>query len=144
MNVMTVKDVVKATGLSRETLRYYENAGLLTRPARGLNGYRNFTASDLERLEFIFKTKKAGFTLREIRELISLKDNGQANCRLGRDISLERIRKVDAKISSLIEVRAILDDFVQRCEAAGLDQPCSLSFHLDPILSSARGVDADG
>ena len=132
MKVMTVKDVMKMTGLSRETLRYYENAGLLSKPMRGANGYRHFTASDLERLEFIFKTKNAGFKIREIRELISLKDTGRANCRLGRDIALKRSGVIDEQIASLREVRAILQDFALRCEAKGLDEPCSLSFNLDP------------
>jgi MerR family Zn(II)-responsive transcriptional regulator of zntA len=130
---MTVKDVSRTTGLSRETLRYYENAGLLREPRRGSNGYRYFDEGDLDRLEFILKTKKAGFKIREIGELISLKGNGNATCRLGRDIALGRIRKVDEQIASLTEVRAILVDFAERCEAEGLDEPCSLSFHLGPV-----------
>jgi DNA-binding transcriptional MerR regulator len=131
MEPITVNQVVKLTGLSRETLRYYENAGLLGQPTRGANGYRYFDKSDLQRLDFILKTKRAGFKIREIRELIDLKDNGAATCRLGRDIACERIDNVDEQIASLQEVRAMLQDFAERCEAEGLDEPCSLSFHLE-------------
>lgn len=129
MSSMSVKDVIRSTGFSRETLRYYENAALLPKPARLRNGYRRFCAKDLERLEFIRKTKQAGFKLREIRELISIKDRGKATCRVGRDIARARIASVDAQIASLQEVREILRDFAKRCEQEGLDQPCSLSFH---------------
>lgn len=132
MQPVTVNQVVKLTGLSRETLRYYENAGLLGKPTRGANGYRYFDKSDLQRLDFILKTKRAGFKIREIKELIDLKDNGAATCRLGRDIAWERIRNVDEQIASLREVRAMLKDFADRCEAEGLDEPCSLSFQLEP------------
>lgn len=132
MTSLSVSDVVRTTGFSRETLRYYERAGLLTPPARASNGYRCYAAEDLERLEFIRKTKRAGFTLREIRELISLKDQGKATCRLGRDIAHARIAGIDAQIASLEEVREILRDFAARCEEEGLDTPCSLSFNLDP------------
>lgn len=135
MTAMTVKDVTRATGVSRETLRYYENAGLLQRPRRGPNGYRYFKSRDLDRLAFIRKTKKAGFKIREIKELIDLKDDGKADCRLGRDIAVERIRKVDRQIAAMLELRKILQDFADRCEAEGLNEPCSLSFDLCPPSS---------
>ncbi len=133
MKPMTVKDVVNATGLPRETLRYYEHAGLLGKPKRGSNGYRLFATSDLERLEFIMKTKKAGFKIREIKELINLKEVGQATGRLGRDIARARTRKIDEQMAALRVVRAILQNFAKRCEAEGLDEPCSLNFHLDSV-----------
>lgn len=128
--LMTVKDLTRKTGLPRETLRFYEAECLLRQPRRGSNGYRLFTDEHVERVEFIKKTKKAGFTIREIRELIALKDDGQANCRRGREIALDRIEKLDKQIASLQEVRGILEDFARRCEAEGLDQPCSLSFFV--------------
>lgn len=130
MRRLTVRDVVKKTGLSRETLRYYENAGLLCPLQRGHNGYRQFTNNDLNRLQFVLETKKAGFKIREIKELIDLKEHGAATCHVGRDIALDRIAKVDQQIASLREVREILEDFASRCEKEGLDQPCSLSFNL--------------
>ena len=79
------------------------------------------------------KTKKAGFKIREIKELINLKEVGQATCRLGRDIARARIRKIDQQLTALRQVRAILQNFAERCETEGLDEPCSLNFHLDPV-----------
>lgn len=134
MQALTVDGVIKASGLSRETLRYYEKMGLLKPQRQASNGYRLYAADDLERLEFIFKTKKAGFTIREIRELLDLKNSVSVTCRLGRDMAREQIRHVDEKIVALKEVRTILADFAQQCEKEGLDEPCSLSFHLKPIL----------
>lgn len=131
MGMMTVKQVAEATGLSRETLRYYENEGVLPRLARGVNGYRYFGTEDLDRIDFILKTKKAGFTICEIRELIDLKDNGAATCRVGREIALDRIARIDRQVASLEEVRGMLRDFAKRCEAEGLEKPCSLTFQLE-------------
>ena len=51
-----------------------------------------------------------------------------------RDIATENIPHVDEKIAALEEVRAILADFAEQCEKEGLDKPCSLSFHLSPVL----------
>jgi DNA-binding transcriptional MerR regulator len=138
VKTLTVNGVVKATGLSRETLRYYEKMKLLNPARRADNGYRVYGADDLERLEFIFRTKKAGFTIREIRGLLDLKKSTDATCRLGRDMAKEQIRRVDEKISALRAVRRILSDFAEQCEIEGLDEPCSLSFHLEPVLFAAE------
>ena len=134
MKALTVNGVIKASGLSRETLRYYEKMGLLNPQRRATNGYRVYAADDLERLEFILRTKKAGFTIRKIRELLDLKKSVNATCRIGRDMAREQIQQVDEKIVALKEVRTILADFAEQCEKEGLDEPCSLSFHLKPIL----------
>jgi len=134
VKALTVNGVVKATGLSRETLRYYEKMKLLDPARRANNGYRVYGADDLERLEFIFRTKKARFTIRKIRELLDLKKSSNATCRLGRDMAREQIRQVDEQISALKDVRGILTDFATQCEKEGLDEPCSLNFHMKPVL----------
>ena len=134
MKALTTNGVIKASGLSRETLRYYEKMGLLNPQRRATNGYRVYAAVDLERLEFIVRTKIAGFAIRKIRELLDLKNSVNATCRLGRDMAREQIQHVDEKIMALKEVRTILADFAKQCEREGLDEPCSLSFHLKPIL----------
>ena len=134
MKALTVNGVVKATGLSRETLRYYEKMKLLNPARRASNRYRVYVADDLERLEFIFRTKKAGFTIRNIRELLDLKKSVDATCGLGRDMARKQIRQVDRQIAALNDVRSILVDFAAQCEREGLDEPCSLSFNLKPVL----------
>ncbi len=134
MKALTVNGVIKATGLSRETLRYYEKMELLNPQRQATNGYRVYVADDLERLEFIFRTKKAGFTIRKIRELLNLKKSVNATCRLGRDMANEQIRLVDEQIAALKDVRGILTDFAAQCEKEGLDEPCSLSFNMKPVL----------
>jgi DNA-binding transcriptional MerR regulator len=134
VKALTVNGVVKATGLSRETLRYYEKMKLLNPARQANNGYRVYVAEDLQRLEFIFRTKKAGFTIRKIRELLDLKKSSNATCRLGRDMALAQIRLVDEQVAALKEVRHILTDFAAQCEKEGLDEPCSLSFHMKPVL----------
>ena len=93
-----------------------------------------YAADHLERLKFIFRTKKAGFAIRKIRELLDLKKSVNATCRLGRDTANEQIQLVDEKIAALKDVGMILVDFAKQCEREGLDDPCSLSFDLQPVL----------
>jgi DNA-binding transcriptional MerR regulator len=134
VKALTVNGVVRASGLSRETLRYYEKMGLLNPQRRSTNGYRIYADDDLERLEFILRTKKAGFTIRKIRELLDIKKSENTSCRLGRDMANEQIQLVDEKIAALRDVREILANFAEQCEKEGLDEPCSLSFNLKPVL----------
>ncbi|MEX0707239.1 MAG: MerR family transcriptional regulator [Woeseia sp.] len=108
-------------------MRYYEQMGLLKPRRQGGNGYRLYAIDDLKQLEFIFRTKKAGFTIRQIPELLDLWGTTHATCRLGRELANEQI-------AVLNEVRKILVEFAAECEMAGLDQPCNLSFHLEPVL----------
>lgn len=127
---MRTNDLVKLSGLNRETLRYYEEKGLLPIPKRSESGYRNYTDDTLERIAFIKKAKSAGFTLREIQELIGLK-TANVTCRTGRDIANQKISEIKRKQKALKEMQGILIRFVQACESEGekgLNQTCHLSF----------------
>ncbi|WP_394223145.1 MerR family transcriptional regulator [Alteromonas gracilis] len=64
---MKILEFEKKVGLSRDTLRYYEKIGLLTRPERASNGYRNYGQTQINELLFIERGKAIGFTLSEIR-----------------------------------------------------------------------------
>ena len=64
-----------------------------------------------------------------------MKKSIDATCRLGRDLANEQIRQVDEQITALKDIREILVDFAEQCEKEGLDEPCSLSFNMKPVLS---------
>ncbi|MBE0456262.1 MAG: MerR family transcriptional regulator [Pseudoalteromonas prydzensis] len=64
---MKIAEFEKQTGLSRDTLRYYEKIGMLTPPVRAGNGYRYYGQTQLQELAFIERGKTIGFTLTEIK-----------------------------------------------------------------------------
>lgn len=68
---MLIADIERASGLSRDTLRYYERRGLISHPSRGRNNYRVYDAHTLVELAFIRRGQKVGFTLEEIRPAIA-------------------------------------------------------------------------
>ena len=73
---MQTKDIMKLTGLDRETLRFYEKKGIITIPNRTASGYRKYNDEVVERINFTLMAKEAGFTLGEIKELLDLKESG--------------------------------------------------------------------
>ena len=129
---MRTKDVVEQTGVDRETLRFYERKSLLPDTKRTSSGYRIYPDEIIPRINFITTAKSAGFTLREIKELIELKQSG-ATCRVGRDLALEKKKEIKEKIKALRRMDKILGQFVLLCEeqgGEGLRKKCHLSFDL--------------
>ena len=127
---MKPKEIIQAAGIDRETLRFYETKGLLPKAKRTSSGSRDFPDSILDRLSFIKTSKDAGFTLREIKELIELKSK-KVTCRNGRDIALRKRQEVLDKMKALREMKKILDCFVDACNEKGekgLSRPCHFSF----------------
>lgn len=72
--------LAERTQFNAKTIRYYEQVGLLPAPRRTASGYRAYTQEDIARLEFIRAAKDFGFTLSEIREILAVRDRGEAPC----------------------------------------------------------------
>jgi MerR family copper efflux transcriptional regulator len=119
-------EVVSHSGVDRETLRFYENKGLITKPAKDNSGYRNYPEGILERLDFIGKAKEAGFSLKEVSRLLDLKENG-APCKHGKSIALEKLDDIEKKIESLKAMKKIMEQFVETCDSSKKEM-CHLSF----------------
>jgi MerR family copper efflux transcriptional regulator len=68
----TIGQLARRAGVGVETVRFYERQGLLAPPPRGTSGYRQYPQDAVARLHFIRRAKALGFSLREIRELLSL------------------------------------------------------------------------
>jgi MerR family copper efflux transcriptional regulator len=77
---MRIGELARRTGLTTKTLRFYEQAGVLARPARGPSGDRDYDETALTRLRFVRAAQSAGLTLTEVRDIIAIRDNNGAPC----------------------------------------------------------------
>ena len=93
-------------GLNPKTIRYYEAIGLLPAPARSPAGYRQYSGADRDRLRFIIKAKAIGFSLREIGEILALRDGGAEPCPHVWGLLDRKLVAVDAHLRLLAKVRA--------------------------------------
>ena len=91
---MTRAAVAERTGVNPETLRYYEKEGLLETPKRSANGYRLYGEEDLDRLNFISRSKDLGFSLRDIKEFMILTNDGRKPRKELHDFAAERLRVI--------------------------------------------------
>jgi len=100
--------------LPAKTIRYYEDIRLIT-PERADNGYRSYSASDIERLRFLQRARGLGFSIEECRQLVSLyQDTNRASAEV-RSIASAKIIEIDAKIEQLVGMRKTLSALVSEC-----------------------------
>jgi MerR family transcriptional regulator, copper efflux regulator len=116
---MRIGELAEQAGISTKAIRYYEQIGILTPPARTPSGYRSYDPSALGRLGFARAAQAVGLTLGEIRQIIAFRDNGQAPCAHVTDLLQRRTAELDARIAELQQLRGELRQLAQR--AATLD-----------------------
>jgi DNA-binding transcriptional MerR regulator len=78
---MHIGELARAAGASTKTIRYYEQIGLLPPARRAENDYRLYSPEDIERLRFIRSARSLGFSLEDLKEVLALRDQGEAPCR---------------------------------------------------------------
>lgn len=137
---MRIKEAAARTGVSADTLRYYERQGLLPRSARTVAGYRDYTEASLERIRFVKNALRIGFSVKQVASFLRARDEGRPPCREVRAAGDRILADVDRRIVELSEARAelarTLEDWDRRLATAPAGQPARL---LEAIPPSAPG-----
>jgi len=110
--VMLVGEISNKTGLSRDTIRFYEKKGLIkvNRTDSDWNNYKNYSEKTLSRLLLIKKAKSFGFTLNEIAEILDLFEMNTANCHTMTKKVNEKLKEIDKKIKELKDIKKMIFD----------------------------------
>ena len=111
---MLIGVLADATGVPAKTLRYWEDVGLLTEPDRTDGGYRDYAENTVERVAFIRHAQAAGLTLRQISEVLTIRDDGMAPCAHAAALVNERLADVEARLQELEQTRSALRLLGQR------------------------------
>lgn len=115
MQKMTIGQIAKLSGVSVETIRYYEKEGLIAKPQRNTSGYRQYSYETVKRIVFIQKAKFIGFTLKEIVELLLLQENPDASCQDVLQKATEKLQQIESKITELTRIKMALQNLTQDC-----------------------------
>ncbi len=132
MGTLTIGHLAKEAGVHLETVRYYERRGLLPKPPRSLSGYRLYPAEAARRLRFIQRAKELGFSLNEIKELLSLRVSPGTRRAAIRLRAEAKIADIQTKIQSLESIQKTLRELTKACGGCGPVSEC-------PILESLDG-----
>jgi len=129
---LTIGTLAAQAGVGVETVRYYQKRGLLAIPIRHKGAFRRYRDSDLQRLLFIRRAQRLGFTLDEIAELLALDDkNDQQQARA---LAIGKIADIDRRLGELTEMKAALKQLVHQCEQNLPIASCPI---LDAFTSNA-------
>ncbi len=131
MKPLTIGQVAKRTGIGVETVRFYEREGLLEEPERRPSGYRQFDESIVTRLRFIRRAKELGFTLNEIKELLSLKLDPTTTCADVKRRAEAKIEDIDDRIFALERMKQALVKLTSACSGRGKTNDCPILDALD-------------
>ena len=112
-----IGELAARSGLTRDTLRYYERVGLLGAPRRTGGGFRVYPPQTLDRLRFIKQAQTLGLSLPEIRDLVAYQNQGGLKrCRQVRDLLRAKLTELQARLAELEEFRNTLSGYLQDCE----------------------------
>lgn len=130
--------------MSVDTIRYYERMGLLPRPARRPNGYREFPDGAVPRLRVIRNAIRFGFPLQDIARFLKVRDAGGAPCDQVRAFGQKLLTQMDEKIAELASTRAAmaatLHDWDRRLARAAAGERAHLLEAVPPELKDTRST----
>jgi DNA-binding transcriptional MerR regulator len=101
----SIGQLSQRTGVSPEAIRYYERITLLSSPKRAQNGYRQYDDTDVERLQFIRRSRALDFALDEIREILAFRERQEPPCAYVMTVMEERIGEIEERIRDLEKLR---------------------------------------
>jgi len=130
---MRIGQLASQTGSSVETIRYYEQAGLLPQPARLPNGYRSYGQEHLKWLKFVLRSRSLGFSQRQARQLIELAEKGPDACGDVHQMLLDQVQEIDQKLDDLGRLRKALLSLEKKC----LDK----TLHSCPVIDELMDQD---
>jgi DNA-binding transcriptional MerR regulator len=114
---MRIGDVSKQTNLSVDAIRFYERTALLPEPPRSPGHFRLYTDGDVARSRFVRKMQGLGFSLREIRQILDLRENRLDACKKVSQLVKARVEEVRGKIRDLRNLEHELMHGLRRCNA---------------------------
>lgn len=133
---ITIGQLAKAAGVNLETVRYYERIGLMPAPARTESGHRAYDDKHIRKLAFIRRARELGFSIDDIRTLLTLAEPERASCAEVNEIASAHLSEVRTKLNDLARLEQILARTVARC--SGNHAPsCPV---LDMLGSSTTGT----
>jgi len=126
MDALTIGKVAGLTQVGVETIRFYERQGLIDQPPRKPSGYRQYPPDTVDRVRFVKRAKQLGFTLKEIKELLSLRIDPDSTCGDIRRRALIKIGDIESRVQTLQRMKQALKELTLACDGQGSVSECPI------------------
>jgi DNA-binding transcriptional MerR regulator len=148
----TIGRLAKATGIKPQTIRWYEEVGLLPPPPRTAGDQRRYTEKHRSRLAFIRHARELGFSLDAVRELLELAAHPETPCHAADAVAHHHLDEVRRRIVRLQALERELERMIDECrggtigecriiEVLGDHRECLAEHHRAPV-STLDAVEA--
>ncbi len=124
--MLQIGEVAKRSCVGVETVRFYEREGLIALPKRSESGYRQYSETAIRQIQFIQQAKTLGFSLKEIGELIKLKNTRKANCTDIKSYAQAKIIDIQQKIDALERMKKALHPLLIQCNSSDPISVCPI------------------
>ncbi|NQZ06933.1 MAG: MerR family DNA-binding protein [Algicola sp.] len=119
---LTIGRLAKAAGVNIETIRYYQRLDLVHEPQKPAGGFRHYPVSVIDRVRFIKRAQQIGFSLKEIKQLLSL---GSKQCTDVRVLAEEKREHIQSQIKGLLTIQSVLDELIDCCRSESSTDDCA-------------------
>lgn len=131
---MKIGEFARRAGTTAKTIRFYEQAGLLPAPARTPAGYRDYQPELVDRLQFVRRAQSAGLSLREVRQVLTIADRGDAPCEHVVNILQARLDHVRDMLSELSSLKSHLSALLEHARTAEPIKEAGMCWILESAL----------
>lgn len=118
---MNIGEAAKASGVNAKLIRHYESLGIIPKASRSESGYRKYSDNDVHILIFVRRSRSLGFSMKEIKRLVSLWRNRSRASGEVKNMTLTHIKNLEEKINDLQAMRSALMNLAKNCH--GDDRP---------------------
>ena len=133
-NNLSIGELAKQLSINPKTIRYYEDIKLLPKPKRGNNNYRVYSEDTLKRLHFIKKAQNLGFTLKEIKKVLSIRDRGNDHCEHIGELLKLKIVELNKKLLELKELQTKLKKLEKEWSSMQIAGECNTGDLICPKI----------
>jgi DNA-binding transcriptional MerR regulator len=144
-----IGELADRVGVNTKTIRYYESIGLLPPPERTPSGYRDYTATDVERLRFVRTAQRLNLSLSEIAEILRFRERDERPCQYVLGVLDRQVADLDRRMAEMAELRRQLivlkaraDDLppVEGCYCAVIEHSQLAQVDRVPVARRDRGA----
>lgn len=127
-----IGELAAQSQVNLQTIRYYEREGLLPKPPRLASGYRVFSRDHVRRVRFIKRAQELGFSLKEIKELLSIRVDPRSDCSDVQEFAKAKLADIEQKIRTLQAMRKVLSKLATACPGRGPSTECPILESFEP------------
>jgi MerR family copper efflux transcriptional regulator len=128
---LKIGEVAERGGVNLQTIRYYEREKLLPKPPRLPSGYRMFPEQTVHRVRFIKRAQELGFSLADIRDLLSIQIDPKKECSDVKRLAKIKIADIEEKIRTLEAMKRVLSGLTKLCPGRGPSSECPILESID-------------